>query len=96
MNLPEKLLTAIHDLFVLRYMTGNTPASRRKNQTVHLHKKEDPLEYSCYRPIALAGTLTQLYFGLLTDCMTEYAEQHDSLSTSQEGLRQEELQGSFS
>ena len=43
MNLPEELLTAIHDLFVLRYMTGITPASSKKSRTVLLYKKEDPL-----------------------------------------------------
>ena len=32
MNLPEELLNAIHDLFVLRYKTGSTPAS-----TYHVH-----------------------------------------------------------
>ena len=40
-----------------------------------------------YRPIALADTLTKLYTGLLTDCMMDYAEHHDILSTSQEGFR---------
>ena len=87
MNLPEELLTAIHDLFVLRYMTGSTSASSKKSRTVLLYKKEDPLDIKNYRPIALADTLTKLYTGLLTDCMTDYAEHYDILSTSQEGFR---------
>ena len=87
MNLPEELVTAIHDLFVLRYMTGSTPASSKQSRTVLLYKKEDPLDIKKYRPIALADTLTKLYTGLLTDCMTDYAEHNDILSTSQEGFR---------
>ena len=87
MNLPEELLTAIHDLFVLRYMTSSTPASSKRSLMVLLYKKEDPLDIKSYRPIALADTLTKLYTGLLTDCMTDYAEHCDILSTSQEGFR---------
>ena len=87
MDLPEELLTAIHDLFVLRYMTGSTPASSKQSRTVLLYKKEDPLNIKNYRPIALASTLTKLYTGLLTDCMTDHAEHYDILSTSQEGFR---------
>ena len=52
-----------------------------------LCKKEDPLDIRNYRPITLADTLTQLYIGLLTDCMTDYAEHHAILSTSEEGFR---------
>ena len=39
MNLPEELLTAIHDLFVLCYMTGSTPASSKQSRTALLYKK---------------------------------------------------------
>ena len=87
MNLPEELLTTIHDLFVLRYMTGSTPASSKTSRTVLLYKKVDPPDIKNCRPIALADTLPKLYIGLLTDCMTDYAEHHDILSTSQEGFR---------
>ena len=51
-------------------MTGTTPASSIMSRTVLLYKKEDPLDIKNYRPIALADTLTKLYAGLLTDCMT--------------------------
>ena len=43
MNLPEELFTAMHDLFVLRCMTGSTPANSKKGRKVLLCKKEDPL-----------------------------------------------------
>ena len=89
MNLPEELLTAIHNLFVLRYMTGSTPASSKQSRMVLLYKKEDPLDIKNYRPIALADTLTKLGTGLLTDCVTDYAEHFDILSTSQEAFRRE-------
>ena len=64
MILTEELLTATHDLFVLRCMTGSTPASSQARRTVLLYKKEDPLNIQNYRPIALADTLTKLYTGL--------------------------------
>ena len=41
-NLPEELLTAIHDLFVLRCITGmlrGKPASSKESWTVLLYKK---------------------------------------------------------
>ena len=60
MTLPEELLSAIHDLFVLRYMTGSTPASIIKSLMMLLYKKEDPLDKKNYRPIALADTLSKM------------------------------------
>ena len=68
-------------------MTGSTLASSKKNWTVLLYRKEDSLKTKNYRPSALADTVTKLYSGLLTDCMTDYAENLDILSTSQEGFR---------
>ena len=87
MDLPKELLTAIHDLFVLCYMTSSTPASSKKSQQVHLYKKIDPLDNKNYRPIALADTRTKLYAGLLTAFLAGYAEHHDILSTSQKLFR---------
>ena len=52
-----------------------------------LYQKEEPLDIKNCEAIALADTVTKLYTGLLTDCMTDYAEHHDILSTSQEGFR---------
>ena len=54
---------------------------------IAIYKKDDPLDIKHYRPIALANTLTKLYTGLLTDCMTDWAEYSDVLSSSQEGFR---------
>ena len=64
---------------------GSTPANCKKNQTVLLCKKDDPREFKNCRPFALADTLTRFYTGLLTD----FAEHHNILSSSQEGFRQE-------
>ena len=104
MNLQEEFVTAIHDLFVLRYMTISTPASSKKSRTVLLYKREDPLDSKSHRPIALANTLnkyTKLYTGLLTDCMTDYAEHHDKvyetlLASAQTPGEQKGLQDSSS
>ena len=85
MNLPEDLLDALHSLCILRYLLGSTPARCKQSQTVLLFKKEDPLDIN-YRPIALADTMTKLYTGLLAECMTDFAEYHDILSSSQEGF----------
>ena len=86
-NLPDDLLDSIHKLFVLRYLLGQTPADCKTSQTVLLYKKGSPLDIKNYRPIALANTMTKLYTGLLTDCMTDFAENNDILSSSQEGFR---------
>ena len=89
MNLPEDLLDALHSLCILRYLLGSTPARCKQSQTVLLFKKEDPLDIKNYRPIALADTMTKLYTGLLAECMTDFAEYHDILSSSQEGFRRD-------
>ena len=89
MNLPEDLPDALHSLCILRYLLGSTPARCKQSQTVLLFKKEDPLDIRNYRPIALADTMTKLYTGLLAECMTDFAEYHDILSSSQEGFRRD-------
>ena len=48
---------------------------------------DDPLDIKNYWPIALGDTLIKFYTGLLTDCMTDWAENFDVLSSSQEGFR---------
>ena len=68
-------------------MTGSIPASSKRSQTVLFYRKADPLDIKDYRPIALADTLTKLYSGLPTGCMTDHAEHLNILSTSQEGFR---------
>ena len=83
MNLPEDLLTSSHDLFVLRYMMA-----------AHLRAAKIVGWCSCTKrkthwTSEITGRLLWLTHspGLLTDCMTDYAEHHDILSTSQEGFR---------
>jgi len=81
------LLEAIHSLFIFMYMTGTTPANWKISHTVLLHKKDCPLDLKNYRPIALAKTLAKLWTGMLAECISEYAEGFDILSSSQEGFR---------
>jgi len=85
--LPDHLLEAIHNLFILMYMTGTTPSSWKVSHTVPLYKKNSPLDLKNYRPIALADTIAKLWTGLLADCMQEFATSFDIISSFQEGFR---------
>ena len=89
LNLPEDLLDAVHSLCILRYLLGSTPARCEQSQNVLPFKKEDPLDIKNYGPIALADTMTKLYTGVLAECMTDFAEYDDILSSSQEGFRRD-------
>ena len=59
-HLPDELHLAIHNLFVLMWMTGTTPQSWKESSTILLHKKGSELDLNNYRPIALANTLYKL------------------------------------
>ena len=59
-NLPDRLLDAIHDVFVLRFIFAKLPENRKASETILLYKKEDPSDIRNYRPIALADTVTNL------------------------------------
>jgi len=83
--LPDHLLGAIHNLFILMYMTGTTPSSWKVSHTVLLYKKKFPLDLKNYRPIALADTIAKLWTGLLADCMQKFATSFDIISSFQEG-----------
>ena len=86
-NPPKELLTAIHGLFCTPLYIWLHTCKQEKKANSALVQEGRPTRYREYRPIALADTLTKLYTGLLTDCMTDLAEYHDTLSTSQEVFR---------
>ena len=88
-NLPDRLLDAIHSLFILMYMTGTTPDDWKVSHTVLLHTKNCPLDLKNYRPIALADTLAKLWTGMLAECISTYAKSFDILSSSQEEFRRQ-------
>ena len=83
MNLPEDLLDALHSLWTLQYLQRRTPARCKWSQTVLLFKNEDPLD------IKTIDTMTKFYTGLLAERMTDFAEYHDILSSSQEDFRRD-------
>ena len=86
-NLPDDLLAAIHELYILMYMTAITPQHFKESNTILLYKKDDPLLLENYRPICLANTVAKLWTSMLADCMAAYADHYDILSYSQEGFR---------
>lgn len=81
------MLAAIHDLFIIMCMTATTPADYKNSVSIPLHKKGDERRLENYRPICLANTIAKLWTALLAECMAEYAEPYDLLSSSQQGFR---------
>jgi len=71
------------------YMTGTTPADWKISHAILLYKKNYPLDLEICRPIALDDTLAKLWTGMLAECISEYAESFDTLSSSQEGFRRQ-------
>ena len=86
-HLPEEVQQAMHKMFILMWMTGHTPKAWKESCTILIHKKGDEQDISNWRPIALANTLYKLWTGIVTECLTTYAEEFNLLSSSQEGFR---------
>jgi hypothetical protein len=85
--MPEPMQQAIHNLFVVMWITGDTPSEWKCSDTVLLYKKGDPLDIKNYRPIALALTIYKLWTRVITEILSTFAEVHKMLSSSQEGFR---------
>ena len=88
-HLPEEMHQVIHKMIILMWMTGHTPDKWKESCTILMHKKGNEHELGNWRPIALANTLYKLWTSMVTDCLTEHAEQYGALSSSQEGFRRE-------
>ena len=86
-HLPLSMHDAIHQLFILMWMTGTTPDGWKESETILLHKKNDESLLENYRPIALANTMYKLWTGMIQECMNVYADHNNILSNSQEGFR---------
>ncbi len=86
-HLPEGVHQAIHKLFILRRMTGTMPKAWKEFQTILLHKKGSEHDLGNWRPIALANT--QLWTGVIAECLYKYAEHLNTLSSAQEGFRKQ-------
>ena len=86
-NLPERLHRSLHAMFVAMWVTGETPETWKRSQTVMLYKKGDPTDPANYRPIGLALTVYKLWTALVTEVLADFAEAHGVLCDSQEGFR---------
>lgn len=95
-NIPNKIIKALscHDMFFLFFLTmllvkGN-PTLWKHSKTILLHKKEDPLLLTNYKPITLANTIYKFYTNTLTSLSTSYNKKHRLLYFNQERLEHKE------
>ena len=86
-HLRASMQDAIHQLFILMWMTSTTPHAWKQSETILLHKKNDETLLEKYRPIALANTMYKLWTGLIKECLNMYADHYNILSNSQKGFR---------
>ena len=73
-HLPLSMHDAVHQLFILMWMTGTNPDGWKESETILLHKKNNESLLENYRPIALANTMYKLWTGLVQECMNMYAD----------------------
>ena len=76
-------------LLIIMWATGTTPDAWKNGFTTLLWKGKMPETHiKGYRPIALLNTIYKLWTKMLTAAVSDYAEQHSILSSSQKGFRQ--------
>ena len=56
---------AIHNVFILTWLTGTTPLNWKASNTILLHKKNSELLLENYKPIALANTMYKLWTSVI-------------------------------
>jgi hypothetical protein len=66
---------------------GITPPNWLHSNTILLYKKNDPVDLTDYRPIALAFALYKLWTSCLNILASDFVEAHKILSPDQEGFR---------
>jgi hypothetical protein len=71
------------------YKQKQIPASWKTSLTILLYQKEDPLQLTNHRPIALANTIYKLYTRTFTSILSTYGEGYQILHDNQEGFRAE-------
>ena len=84
-SLPEIWHEAIHDMFIIMWITGRTPASWTESTTILLYKKGDKFLPQNYRPIGLAGAIYKLWTSTVTHVMLHHALRNNTLHVCQEG-----------
>jgi hypothetical protein len=86
-SLPGPWHAAIHQLFILMWIMGDTPGCWKDSNTILLYKKNDPMLPTNYRPIGLNNTMGKLWSAMVASVMTSYAETMKILSPAQHGFR---------
>ena len=84
-SLPDIWHSAIHDMFVIMWITGRTPASWTESTTILLYKKGDRFLPQNYRPIGLAGALYKLWTSTVTYMTLHHCLRNNTLHVCQEG-----------
>ena len=84
-TLPAEWHDTIHSLFVIMWITGNTPHAWKESNTILLHKKNDPYLVANYRPIGLASSMYKLWTSNVTHVTMHHALRHSIIHKSQEG-----------
>lgn len=87
--LPEPLKAAIHNLFIVLYLTGSTPVAWTRSDTILLHKRGEPTHLANKRPIGLHSSIYKLWTGFIETILSDYAEDplHRIFGRAQEGFR---------
>ena len=83
--LPQEWHDTIHALFVIMWITGETPSAWKTSTTTLLHKKNDALSLANYRPIALANALYNLWTGTVNHVSMHHALRYNIIHQAQEG-----------
>jgi len=86
-HMPQKFHDVVFQLFQTMTITGITPPNWLHSNTILLYKKNDLLDLTNYRPIALAFALYKLWTSCLNILASDFVEAHKVLSPEQEGFR---------
>ncbi len=86
-HMPQAFHDAVFQLFQTMAITGITPPNWLHSNTILLYGKNDPLDLTNYRPIALAFALCKLWTSCLSIIASDFVEAHKSLSPEQEGFK---------
>ena len=87
-HLPRTFHDALHNLFEHMWETSKTPDEWKTALTVLFYKKDDRYDVNNYRPIGLLNAVYKLWTSIVTECLTQFVEEHSVLHAAQEGFRQ--------
>ena len=85
--MPASFKQALRHLFIIMWITGQTPATWKESETILLHKRDNTADLANRRPIGIHSTLYKTWTRFVTTVITDFAEDHSILSPSQEGFR---------